>query len=68
METKRKKYIDKIITVFVLKTAGVTQIVEDEVIQIGTDRFKSVKFRYTYYCKSQFIYIKRGINSYQLQE
>lgn len=44
------------ITVFIAKNFETAGIYQDEIIQIGEDRFRSIKFRHTYYKPADFNY------------
>lgn len=41
--------------VFVIKQAETISIIKDEVVEIFDNRFKSIKFRHTYYDRSNFL-------------
>ena len=41
--------------VFVIKQSAAISIIKDEVIEIENNRFKSIKFRHTYYDRSDFM-------------
>jgi hypothetical protein len=40
--------------VFVAKNLETAGVIEDEVVKVGDDKFKSIKFRHTYYTESDF--------------
>ncbi len=46
----------KSFTVFVAKSFETLGIYQDEIIQIGEDRYRSIKFRHTYYTLADFNY------------
>lgn len=54
----RKKKKNEIFTVFVCKTFETDGIYVDEIIPIGADKYKSIKFRYTFYSPADFFHTR----------
>jgi hypothetical protein len=54
----RKKKKNEIFTVFVCKTFETEGIYMDEIIPIGVDKYKSIKFRYTFYSAADFFHTR----------
>ena len=48
--------INKPFTVFISKDYETVGIIQDEVVAIGDGRYKSIKFRHTYYTGTDFNY------------
>ena len=55
-------------TVFVAKNFETTGIYQDEIVKIGDDRFKSIKFRHTYYTMADFNYSLEEAEEYISQK
>lgn len=52
----RVQYTSKPFTVFIAKDYETTGIIKDEVVSIGEHKYKSIKFRHTYYEEADFNY------------
>jgi hypothetical protein len=52
------------IHVFVIKKAEAISIIKDEVIEIYDNRYKSIKFRHTYYDRSDFLISIEEVKAY----
>ena len=50
--------------VFVIKKAETISIIKDEVIEIYDNRYKSIKFRHTYYNRSDFLITIEEVRAY----
>jgi len=55
---------NKIQTVFVIKDYMTYDIQADEIIETETDRFKSVKFRHTFYKTGEFFFSRAEAFAY----
>ena len=55
-------------TVFVAKNFETAGIYQDEIVKIGDDRFKSIKFRHTYYTMADFNYSLEEAEEYISQK
>jgi hypothetical protein len=58
------KTTEPILTVYLAKTFEATGVIQDEIVKIGDDRFKSLKFRHTYYRSSDFKYTFEDMKQY----
>ena len=59
---------DKSFTVFVAKNFETAGIYQDEIIQIGENRYRSIKFRHTYYTPGDFNYSLEEAEQYISQK
>lgn len=66
MEVNKKK-IDKI-QVFVSGKFATHGIYEDQIVSVGEDRFRSTKFRNTYYTSSDFHLSKEASEEFIMQK
>lgn len=55
-------------TVFVAKNFKIAGIYQDEIIKIGEDKFRSIKFRHTYYTPEDFNYSLEEAEEYVSQK
>jgi len=65
MKISRKQ---EALIVFVAKNFETAGIYQDEIIKVGEDRFRSIKFRHTYYTPADFNYSLEEAEKYVTQK
>jgi len=59
---------DKSFVVFVAKNFKTAGIYQDEIVQVGENRYRSIKFRHTYYTPADFNYSLEEAEQYISQK